>query len=89
MVSDKSGLMNADDKASVLIQTVIIIAVTVRGRYIILNRPDISAVNAVTEHAFFRVYFGRSRIYFRLHTQKRHRAVTACCIFRPDTGMIS
>ena len=24
-----------------------------------------------------------------LHTQKRHRPVTACCTFRPDTGMIS
>ena len=28
MLSDKSGLMNTDDKASVLIQTVTIIAVT-------------------------------------------------------------
>ena len=25
----------------------------------------------------------------QLHTQKRHRAVTACCCFRSDTGMIS
>ena len=24
-----------------------------------------------------------------IHTQKRHRPVTACCTFRPDTGMIS
>ena len=24
-----------------------------------------------------------------LHTQKRHRPVTACCTFRPDTDMIS
>ena len=24
-----------------------------------------------------------------LHTQKRHRPVTACCTIRPDTGMIS
>ena len=23
----------------------------------------------------------------RLHTQKRHRPVTACCTFRPDTGI--
>ena len=30
-------------------------------------------------------HFGRGTV----HTQKRHRPVTACCTFRPDTGMIS
>ena len=54
MVSDKSGLMNTDDKASVLIQTVSIIAVTGVD---ILSCTDLVSVlsNAVTEHAFFRM----------------------------------
>ena len=30
----------------------------------------------------------RFKVAPRLHTQKRHRPVTACCTFRPDTGMI-
>ena len=54
MVSYKSGLMNTDDKASVLIQTVTIIAVTGVAT---LSETDLISVllNAVTEHAFFRV----------------------------------
>ena len=55
VVSDRSGLMNTDDKASVLIQTVTIIAVTGVAT---LSRTVLMSVllNAVTEHAFFRVY---------------------------------
>ena len=34
-------------------------------------------------------YYRYKMIKYRLHTQKLHRAVTACCTFRPDTGMIS
>ena len=54
LVSDKSGLINTDDKASVLIQTVTIIAVT---RVATLSWTDLISVllNAVTDHAFFRV----------------------------------
>ena len=54
LVSDKSGLMNTDDKALVLIQTVTIIAVTGVAT---LSWTDLISMllNAVTEHAFFRV----------------------------------
>ena len=54
LVSDKSGLMNTDDKASMLIQTVTIRAVTGVAT---LSWTDLISVllNAVTEHAFFRV----------------------------------
>ena len=47
--------MNTDDKASVLIQTVTIIAVTGVAT---LSCTDLISVllNAVTDHAFFRVY---------------------------------
>ena len=30
-----------------------------------------------------------TKVSFGLHTQKHNRLVTACCTFRPDTGMIS
>ena len=55
MVSDKSGLMNTNDKVSVQIQTVTIIAVTGVAT---LSLTDLISVllNAVTEHAFSRVY---------------------------------
>ena len=56
MVSDKSGLMSTDDKASVLILPVTIIVVTWIAT---LSWTDLISVplNAVTwEHAFFRVY---------------------------------
>ena len=55
LVSDKSELMNTGDKASVLIQTVAIIAVTGVAT---LSWTDLISVllNAVTERAFFRVY---------------------------------
>ena len=54
LVSDKSGLMNTDDKASVLIQIVTIIAVT--GVAALCWTDLISVLlNAVTDHAFFRV----------------------------------
>ena len=53
--TDKSGLMNTDDKASVLIQIVTIRAVTGVAT---LSRTDLISVllNAVTDHAFSRVY---------------------------------
>ena len=44
--------LNTDDKPSVLIQTVTIIAVT-GVRYIILNRPDISAVECCNRSCVF------------------------------------
>ena len=44
--------MNTDDKVSVLIQPVTIIVVT-GGRYIILNRPDISAVECCNRACVF------------------------------------
>ena len=54
MLSDKSGLINIDDKPSVLKQTVIIIAVT--GVATLSQTDHISVLlNAVTERAFFRV----------------------------------
>ena len=54
LVSDKSGLMNTDDKASVLIPTVTIIAVT--GLPTVSWTDLISVLlNAATDHAFFHV----------------------------------
>ena len=55
LVSDKLGLVNTDDKVSGLIQTVTIIAVTGVAT---LSWTDLISVllNAVTEHAFLRVY---------------------------------
>ena len=59
LVSDKSGLINTDDKPTVLIQTVTIIAVTGVAT---LSWTDLISVllNAVTAHAFFRVYSSRN-----------------------------
>ena len=54
MASDKSGLINTDDKASVLIQTVTIIAVTGVARLPLTVLISV-LLNAVTDHAFFRV----------------------------------
>ena len=59
LVSDKSGLMNTDDKVSVQIQTMTIIAVTGVAT---LSLTDLISLllNAVTERAFFRVYKNES-----------------------------
>ena len=55
LASDKSGLINTDDKASVLIQTVTIIAVTGVARLPLTVLISV-LLNAVTDHAFFRVW---------------------------------
>ena len=79
LVSDKSGLMNTDDKASVLIQTATIIAVTGIAT---LPWTVLTSVllNAVTKRAFFRVYHSTrsAAIFYTLWKQiQRSLSVTS------------
>ena len=70
LVSDKSGLMNTDDKVSVLIQTVTIIAVTGVAT---LSWTDLIPVllNAVTDHTFFHVYTSANKQATNKNTRQK------------------
>ena len=49
--------------------------------------PRISRVFGARPPHFEKASVGPADVH--VHTQKRHRPVTACCTFRPDTGIIS